>query len=85
MIIDTQKTVETQKVGASFPPTIAVFPHYRLTPQNTGTGKKYCLFFCVSPECYLILDNGIQRYQAIRHLQRLLETACFPIYEIIGG
>ncbi|WP_066568797.1 hypothetical protein [Snodgrassella sp. CFCC 13594] len=85
MITDTHKTVETHKVGPSWLPTINDFPHYRLVPSSTETGKKYCLFFYVSHEGYLILDNGVQRYQAIRHLQRLLETACFPIYEIREG
>lgn len=82
MLIDKTNRVETRKVSPSFAPTPEGFPHYRLIPSATETGKKYCLFFYVTASRYLILDNGVQRYQAIRHLQRLLETAPYTVFEI---
>lgn len=82
MIIEETKTVETRKVSPLFEPTPEGFPHYRLIPTTTKTGRKYCLFFYITASRYLILDNGVQRYQAIRHLTRLLETAPYTVFEI---
>lgn len=80
MLIDDIETVETIKISASFSPD--KFPHYRLLPINTEAGKKYCLFFYVSMNSYLMIQTGIQHYKAIQQLKRLLQTAPYDVYEV---
>ncbi|PIT60782.1 hypothetical protein BHC57_02900 [Snodgrassella alvi] len=80
MLIDEIRIVTTNKISVSYSPN--EFPYYKLIPNITETGKKYCLFFYVDKNNYLILATGIPRYKAIQNLKRLLETAHYQIYEV---
>ena len=80
MLIDELMTVETDKISVSYSPN--EFPYYKLIPTVTETGKKYCLFFYVNKNNYLILATGIPRHKAIQNLKRLLETAKYQVYEV---
>lgn len=84
MLIDHHaEIVQTIKISSSFKPNS--YPHYFLLPIPTETGNKYCLFFYVSLSKYLILADGIQRYMAIKHLKRWLQTAPFEVFEVFYG
>lgn len=80
MLINEIRTVETDKISSSYSPK--KFPCYKLIPTITDTGKKYCLFFYVDNNNYLILATGIPRHKAIQNLKRLLETAKYQVYEV---
>lgn len=86
MLIDRRvEVVETHKVSSSFEPKPESYPHYWLQPIATETGKKYCLFFYISPASYLILANGLSRPLAIRSLKRWRQTALFDVFEVFYG
>jgi hypothetical protein len=80
MLINEIRVVETNKITVSYSPN--EFPYYKLIPTITETGKKYCLFFYIDNNNYLILATGIPRYKAIQNLKRLLETAHYQVYEV---
>lgn len=74
--------VATIAVNSTFNPTPDSYPHYRLIPAPTAAGKMFCLLFYIKPNAYLMLEPKVQRYQAIRRLRRLLETAPFAVFEV---
>ncbi|PSJ81290.1 lipopolysaccharide heptosyltransferase [Neisseria iguanae] len=82
MLIEEKRVVATIKVDAAFSPTEEEYPHYWLIPFDTDKQGYFCLSFYVSPNSYLMIEPRIKRYQAVKKLVMLLETASFSIYEV---
>lgn len=82
MLIESKPVVRPIKVGRLFTPPDDRYPHYRLIPVQTETGRYHCLFFYVTAEDFLVLAPKTQRWQAVKKLSGFVETAAFPVYEI---
>lgn len=83
MLTDHTVTVRTVKLPADIMPDSGRYPHYRLVPL-TGTDNRYCLFFHISTEHYLILEASAPRRRMQERLGRMLEHAPYEIFETIG-
>ena len=81
MLIESTPSIHPIGVSPSFTPPEENFPHYRLLPIHTETGKYYCLFFYISAKDFLILDPKIKRHLAIKKLAEFLKTATYTVYE----
>ncbi|OSI07439.1 Uncharacterised protein [Neisseria animaloris] len=83
MLSDATPIVGTIKIPPGFTPPENNYPHYRLLPVQTETGRFYCLFFYVSPRIFLILEPKIKRHLAIGKLAEFLKTATYTVYETV--
>ena len=57
------------------------YPFYLMKQVLTEAGNDYCLLFCLSAESYIILNPKVKRYQAIKAIQRHIETADYQVFE----
>ncbi|QEY25818.1 lipopolysaccharide heptosyltransferase [Neisseria zalophi] len=85
MLSDAAPIIQTIKIPPDFTPPENNYPHYRLLPVQTETGKFHCLFFYISAKEFLILEPKIKRYLAIRKLSEFVKTATFTVYETADG
>lgn len=85
MLIEKSDNVEVIKINPTFRPSESSYPHYRLVPMVTETGKYWYLLFYVSENRYLMLEPRIKRYQAMQKLSSgYLTTAPYPVFEVIN-
>lgn len=83
MLTDHTVTARTLKLPADIMPDSGLYPHYRLVPL-AGAENRYCLFFHITPEHYLILEASAPRSRMLERLGRMLEHAPYEIFETIG-
>ena len=58
------------------------YPFYLIKRVLTEADNDYCLLFCLSLKKYIILTPKLKRYQAIKMMQRYIETAPYQTIEI---
>ena len=58
------------------------YPIYLIKRVLTEADNDYCLLFCLSFEKYIILNPKLKRYNAIKIIQRHMETASYQTIEI---
>ncbi len=84
MFADKQNIIVTVKVNPNFVPDVQrQYPHFRMFPLVTDTGRYCCLYFFVSPQHYLLLEAKARRHEIIRRLELLIEHAPFTVFETV--
>ncbi|SAY51443.1 lipopolysaccharide heptosyltransferase [Neisseria weaveri] len=83
MLSEATPVIRTIKVPPGFTPPENNYPHYRLLPVQTETGRFYCLFFYITSNDFLILEPKIKRHLAIGKLAEFLKTATYTVYETV--
>ena len=82
MFADKKTIITTVKVNPNFVPDVQrQYPHFRMFPLATDTGRYCCLYFFVSPQHYLLLEA--RRHEIIRRLELLIEHAPFTVFETV--
>ena len=76
--------ITTVKVNPSFIPEDKDYPHFRLIPITTDTGKYHCLYLFLSPKERMLLEARAKRHVIIKQLAQLTEHARLPIFETIA-
>ena len=76
--------ITTVKVNPSFIPEDKDYPHFRLIPITTDTGKYHCLYLFLSPKERMLLEARATRHVIIKQLAQLTEHARLPIFETIA-
>jgi len=85
MLKEAKPIVRPVRVNPSFIAPDNSYPHYRLIPIETQTGRYYCLFFYVSAKEFLILEPKAKRHLAVARLSEYLQNAAFVVYETVTG
>lgn len=84
MLSNTKPVITTVKVNPDFVPDAQrQYPHFRLFPLPTDTGRYCCLYLFVSPQHYLLLEAKARRHEIIRRLELLTEHAPFTVFETV--
>ena len=84
MFADKQNIMVTVKVNPNFVPDAQrQYPHFRMFPLVTDTGRYCCLYFFVSPQHYLLLEAKARRHEIIQRLELLIEHAPFTVFETV--
>lgn len=76
--------VTTVKVNPSFIPKNEDYPHFRLIPIVTDTGKYHCLYLFLDPQNHMILEARAKRHAVIKWLELLTEHAPLTVFEDIS-
>ena len=76
--------ITTVKVNPSFIPEDKDYPHFRLIPITTDTGKYHCLYLFLNPKERILLEARAKRHVIIKQLAQLTEHAPLTIFEIIA-
>ena len=82
MISEKSLMLQLRQVAPSYQFSSDDYPHYLMKPIQTEAGNDYCLLFCLSLKKYIILTPKLKRYQAIKMMQRYIETAPYQTIEI---
>lgn len=81
---NAKQIITTVKVNPNFVPDVQrQYPHFRMFPLATDTGRYCCLYFFVSPQHYLLLEAKARRHEIIRRLELLIEHAPFTVFETV--
>lgn len=76
--------ITTVKVNPSFIPEDKDYPHFRLIPITTDTGKYHCLYLFLNPKERMLLEARAKRHIIIKRLTQLTEHAPLTIFETIA-